>query len=143
MQERGKAIRYHHYCSSVCLERVMDHLKESNCKIGLGGTLVNNLRFEDDIDLIDEDSKSLQEQDEKTRAATEQTVLIVSIGKTQIVVFDDRKIGQEIQIGGKNIENIDKFEYLGTLMTWDNNCSEKIRRQIGKAVGTMAFMRHV
>ena len=121
----------------------MDHLKESNCKIRLGGTLVNNLRFEDDIDLIDEDYKSLQEQVEETRAATEQTVLIVSIGKTQTVVFEDRKIGQEIQIGAKNIENVDKFQYLGSLITWYNNCSEEIRRQIGKAVGTMASMRRI
>ena len=121
----------------------MDHLKESNWKIRLGGTLVNNLRFEDDIDLIDEDYKSLQEQVEETRAATEQTVLIVSIGKTQTVVFEDRKIGQEIQIGGKNIENVDKFQYLGSLITWYNNCSEEIRRQIGKVVVTMASLRYV
>ena len=121
----------------------MDHLKESNCKIRLGRTLVNNLRFEDDIDLIDEDSKSLQEQVEKTRAATEQTVLIVSLGKTQTVVFDDRKIGQEIQIGGKNIEDVDKFQYLGSLITWDNKCSKETRRQIGRAIGTMTSMRHI
>ena len=37
------------------LERVMDHVKESNCGIRLGGTLVNNLKCADDIDLIDED----------------------------------------------------------------------------------------
>ena len=53
------------------LERVMDHVKESNCGIRLGGTLVNNLRFADDIDLINEDYKSLQEQLEKSRATAE------------------------------------------------------------------------
>ena len=121
----------------------MHHVKESNCIIKLGGTQVNNLTFAADIDLIDEDSKSLQEQLEKTRAVAEQTGLIVNIGKTQTVVFDDRKIGQRIQTGGKNIENVDKFQYLGTLIIWDNNCSQETRRQIGKAVGTVAFMRHV
>ena len=40
------------------LERVMDHVKESNYGIMLGGTLVNNIRFADDIDLINEDYKS-------------------------------------------------------------------------------------
>ena len=40
----------------------MDHVKESNYGIRLGGTLVNNQRFVDDIDLINEDSTSLQEQ---------------------------------------------------------------------------------
>ena len=42
------------------LERVMDNVKETNCGLRLNGTPVNNLRFADDIDLIDEDYKSLQ-----------------------------------------------------------------------------------
>ena len=61
----------------------MDHVKESDCGIRLGGTLVNNLRFADGIDLIDEDSRSLQEQLEKTRAVTEQAGLIVNVAKNQ------------------------------------------------------------
>ena len=125
------------------LERVMDHVKESNYGIRLSGVLVNNLRFADDINLIDEDYKSLQEQLEKTRAIAEQAGLFMNIGKTKTMVFGDRKIGQEIQIGDKNIENVDKLEYLGSLITWDNNCSEVIRRQIGKAAGTIASLRHI
>ena len=70
----------------------MDHVKESNCGIRLGGTLVNNLRFADDIDLIDEDYRSLQEQLEKTRAVAEQERLIMNVGKTETMVFSDRKI---------------------------------------------------
>ena len=76
----------------------MDHVKESNCGIRLGGTLVNNLRFADDINLIDEDYKSLEEQFEKTKAAAEQAGLVVNIGKTKTIVFGDRKIEQEIEI---------------------------------------------
>ena len=125
------------------LERVMDHVKESNCEIRLGRTLVNNLRFADDIDLIDEDYRSLQEQVEKIRTVEEQVGLIVSVGKTKIMVFGDRKIEQKIQIGKKNVENVDMFEYLGGLITWDNNSSEEIGRRIGKAAGTMASLRHV
>ena len=42
------------------LERVMDHVKERKNGINISGTLLNNLRFADDIDLIDEDCSSLQ-----------------------------------------------------------------------------------
>ena len=125
------------------LERVMGHMKESNFGIRLSGVLVNNLRFADDISLIDEDYKSLQEQLEKTRAIAEQVGLFVNIEKTKTMVFDDRKIEQKIQIRVKNIEYVDKFGYLGSLITWDNNCSDAIRRQIGKATGTMASLRHI
>ena len=105
------------------LERVMDHVKETNSRIRLGETLVNNLGFADDIDLIDEAYKSIQEQLGKTRAVAEQAGLTVNVGKTKTMVFGDRKIEQEIQIRSKNIESVEKFEYLGSLITWGNNCS--------------------
>ena len=125
------------------LELVMDHAKEANCGIRLGGMLANNLRFANGIDLIDEDYKFLQKQLEKTRAVAEQAGLIVKVGKIKTMVFGDRKIEQAIQVGDKNIENVDKFEYLGSLITWDNNCSEEIRRRIGKEAGTMASLKHI
>ena len=127
----------------VYLERVMDHVKENNCGIRLGGMLVNNLRLADDISLIDENHKFLQEQLGKTRAVAEQAGLTVNVGKTKTMVFGDRKTEQEIQIGSKNVENVVEFEYLMSLITWDNNCSEEIRRRIGKAAGTMGSLRHV
>ena len=116
----------------------MDHVKESNCGIKLGGTLANNLRFAEDIDLLNEDYKSLQEQLMKTRAVAEQAELIVSAAKTKIIVFGDRKIEKEMQIEDKIIENVDKFESLRSLtITWDNSCPQEIRRRIGRAAGTM------
>ena len=121
----------------------MDHVKEGNCGIRLGGTLVNHLRFADDINLIDKNYKSLQKQLEKTRAVLQQAGLNVSLGKTKSMVFGDGKIEQKIQMRDKNIENADKFKYLGSVTTWDNNCSEKIRRRIEKAAGTTASSKHV
>ena len=82
-------------------EWVMDLVKESNCGVRLNETLLNNLRFDDDIDLINEDYKFLQEQLEKTRAAAGQAELIMNVGKTKTMVFGDRNIEQEIQIGDK------------------------------------------
>ena len=38
---------------------------------------------------------------------------------------------------------MDKFEYLGSLITWDNNCSEEIKRRIDKATGAMASIKHI
>ena len=121
----------------------MDHVKESNCGIRLDGILVNNLRFDDNINLINEDCKSLRKPLEKTRAITKQTRLIVNVGKVETTMFGDRKIELELTIGGKSMENVDKFEYLGSLVIWVNNCSEEIRRQMGKEAGTKASLRHV
>ena len=46
-------------------------------------------------------------------------------------------------MAGTTIENVEKFEYLGSLLTWENNCSDEIKRRIGKATGTMASLKHI
>ena len=125
------------------LERVMDQVRQNTCGINISGILINNLRFADDIDLIDEDASSLQRQIELTKAAAEQAGLILNINKTKTMVFGDRNIDSSMQVAGNTIENVEKFEYLGSLLTWDNNCSEEIKRRIGKATGAMASLRHI
>ena len=46
-------------------------------------------------------------------------------------------------MAGTTIDGVDKFEYLGSLITWDNNYSEEIKRRIGKAIDAMAFLKHI
>lgn len=121
----------------------MDQLKENICGINISGTIVNNLRFADDIDLIDENSSSLQNQIELVKKSTEQAGLIINTNKTKTMVFGQQNINYRIQVAGKTIENVEKFEYLESLLTWDNNCSEEIKRRIGKAIGAMTSLKHV
>src|ERR1700722_4237388 len=80
---------------------------------------------------------------ELTKTAVEQAGLILNINKTKTMVFGDRNIDNSIQVAGNTIENVEKFEYLGSLLTWDNNCSEEIKRRIGKATGAMASLKHI
>ena len=99
----------------------MDQVRQTTCGTNIGGTFISNLRFVDDIDLIDEDVSSLQRQIELTKTAAEQAELILNINKTKTMVFGGRNIDNTIQVAGHIIKNVDKFEYLGSLLTWDNN----------------------
>ena len=121
----------------------MDQVRQNTCGINVGGVMINNLRFADDIDLIDEDLSSLQRQIELTKTAAEQAGLMLNINKTKTMVFGDRSIESKIDLAGGTIENVEKFEYLGSLLTWDNNCSEEIKRRIGKATGALASLKHL
>jgi hypothetical protein len=73
----------------------------------------------------------------------EEAGLMVSIKKTKTMVFGDKNIDQQMEINGEHIENVEEFEYLGSLITWDNNCSKEIRRRINKATGAMANLKHM
>ena len=121
----------------------MDHLKENKYGINISGTIVNNLRFADDIELIGEECSFLQKQFETTRIAAEETGLVVNATKTKTMVFGEPNIEEAIQMAGTTIKNVDKFEYLGSLITWDNNCADEIKRRIGKATGAMASLKHI
>ena len=125
------------------LDRVMDQVRQNACGINIGGIRINNLRFADDIDLIDEDVSSLRSQIEQTKEAAEQAGLLLNTNKTKTMIFGERNIDNNIQVAGETIENVEKFEYLGSLLTWDNNCSDEIKRRIGKATGTMASLKHI
>lgn len=125
------------------LERIMDQTTSKNGGINVSGTIINNLRFADDIDLINEDHISLQNQMEQLSKMAKEGGLMVNIKKTKTMVFGDRNIDQQMEVNDEKIENVEEFEYLGSLLTWDNNCSKEIKRRINKATGAMASMKHM
>ena len=53
------------------------------------------------------------------------------------MVFGDRSIDDRIQVAGEIIQNLKKFEYLGSLLTWDHNCAEdqKASRKCDRRTG--------
>jgi len=59
------------------------------------------------------------------------------------MVFGSTKIDRHIELGGEDIENVEEFVYLGSLMSWDNDCSKDIKRRIGKATGAFEGFRKV
>ena len=125
------------------LDRVMDQVRQNTCGINIGALTINNLRFADDIDLLDEDISSLRRQIEQTKDAAEQAGLFLNTDKTKIMIFGERNLDDTIQVVGKTIENVERFEYLGSLLTWDKNCSEETKRRIGKATGALASLKHI
>ena len=58
------------------LERVMDKIKSKEMGVNVSGTLISNLRFADDIDLLNENCTLLHEQIEQLTRKAEETGLI-------------------------------------------------------------------
>ena len=121
----------------------MEKVKQNPCGVNINGNPINNLRFADDIDLIDEDFNNLIKQIEITSDSAKQAGLIINAKKTKIMVFGEKDNNQEIKISGETIENVNKFEYFGSLLTWDNNCTEEIKRRISKATGALPSIKHI
>ncbi|XP_016299301.1 uncharacterized protein LOC107656114 [Sinocyclocheilus anshuiensis] len=98
---------------------------------------------EDDIDLLEEDRVELQGNLDRINEAGEAAGLQINIEKTMTMVFGQEDIEEELEIRGRSIENVTEFVYLGSLLTWDNDCSKEIKRRIARATGVMAGFKTI
>ena len=125
------------------LERVMDGIQNNDTGISVHGYRLNNLRFADDIDLIEERRPTLQANINNLHTAGVAAGLKINIGKTKTLVFGSEMIEERMKVGDKEIENVTEFEYLGSLLTWNNDCGKEIKRRIAKALGAMAGFKNI
>ena len=125
------------------LERVMDQEQGDKKGVCISGEGINNLRFADDIDLLEEDIEEVQNNMDRLVKAAEPMGLRVNIGKTKTMVFGRETVEREIKVNGIAVECVQEFVYLGSLLTWDNDCSREIRRRIAQATGAMAGFNNV
>ena len=125
------------------LERIMDAVRDNGTGVSVQGHRINNLKFADDIDLLEEDDDDLQWNLDRINEAAEAAGLQINIEKTMTMVFGQEDIGKKMEIGGRSIENVTEFVYLGSLLTWDNDCNLEIKRRIAKATGVMAGFKTI
>ena len=120
------------------LERVMDMKQDERQGVCVNGELFDNLRFADDIDLLEHNCERLQRSLNSVAAAAEQMGLRINRAKTKVMVFSDKHPTGMLRLEEEEIEWVEQFVYLGSLITSDNDCSKEIRRRIALATGAMA-----
>ena len=120
----------------VLLERAMMTL-EGDASVTMNGRAVDNLKFADDIDLIEDSWESLQVKTDRLNEAAKKAGLRMNVNKTKTMVFGQKQSEGKIMVDGSALENVEQFEYLGSLITWDNDCSKEIVRRMAKAWSAM------
>ena len=59
------------------------------------------------------------------------------------MVLGKKDIETEIKLNNETIENVSEFVYLGSLLTWDNDCTKEIKRRIALAKGVMTGLNNI
>jgi len=49
------------------------------------------------------------------------------------MVFENDNIDQPVKIDDYTLKNVTRFTYLGSVFTYDNDCSQELWTRIGKA----------
>ena len=112
--------------------------------LSIGGKNLNNVRYADDTVLIADSMEKLQRLVERVDAAGEEMGLRINRKKTECMVISKRNAPAcNIQIGNETINQVDKFKYLGSMITEDSRCENEIRQRIGIAKNAFGKMKNV
>ena len=115
-------------------------LSELEEGVRVGGRLIKSVRFADDKAIVCDSEEGLQEMvNNLNRVAGEYGMKINEL-KTKVMRIAKRHGAPiRIMIAGRNLEEVDSFKYLGSLLNNDGSCSKEIRTRI--AMGKAAFER--
>ena len=78
----------------------MDKIKKEDEGISISGTKINNLRFADDIDLIDEDEERLEDMLNTLNEEGKRYGLTMNFDKTKTMVFGEKEISNKFVVDG-------------------------------------------
>jgi hypothetical protein len=119
---------------NLLLEIVMRLAKgREEMGISIKGRITDNLRFADDVDLIANTSKNLQELTDRVNSSSKRMGLRRNVEKTKTMTIGKQREEMKIKIGDTTLEQVTKFVYLGGVITEDGNCTEDIKRRCGLA----------
>ena len=100
-------------------------LHEAQVGIKTAGRKINNLRYADDITIMEESEEELKSLLMKVKEESVTVGLKLSIQKTKIMAFSPIT---SWQIDEETVETVTDFIFLGSKITADGDCSHEIKR---------------
>ena len=121
---------------NIVMEKVARTLTERQLGAQFRDLSVNCLAYADDIDVITEDVEDTKNIVTEFKEKAEKVGLTINEEKTKIMELTRNpqlQVQSHINISNMNIEVVDKFKYLGMMITTDGNMKEEIDARIGAA----------
>ena len=133
------------YLFNTVLEAVMRIALEKDTEIGIKllGQYVNNLRFADDIDILAESQPDIQKLTDSISETGKKFGLIINEAKTKTMAISKNKEICEIKLNNSNLEQVDQFSYLGSIVSEDGTCVTDITSRIGKAAAVFGNLKTI
>ena len=117
-------------------------LEETQAGIKIAGRNISNLRYADDTTLMAESEEELKSRLMKVKEESQKTGLKLNNKKTKIMASGPISW----QIGGETVETMKDFNFLGSKITADGDCSHEIKRcllLVRKAISSLFNRQHI
>ena len=117
-----------------------DVLEKWDKGINMCGRIVTNLRYSDDITWIAGTKDDLTEIITKVKRASEEAGLYLNVKKTKVMTTGKL---DHIIVDDKNIESVDRFIFLGVLITNDGVTDKELRRRLVMGKCAMGSLKQI
>ena len=115
----------------------MQRTQESAPGVKIYRYAINNLKFADDIDLIEKNCITFQESLDLLIKTDIEYGLEVDIDKTKVMVFGSKSMKNNIKLNGEEGKAVNQFAYLGSLLS-AGECEKEIKRRMVVTYGPLA-----
>ena len=114
---------------NIFLERIVaDALEDHEGTVSIGGRIITNLRFADDIDGLAEEEQALVKLVNHLEEASKAYGMQISAEKTQLMTNNTNGISTDITIDNKKLETVCSFKYLGAIVSNEGSKPEVLSR---------------
>ena len=113
--------------------------------IKAGGRNINNIRYADDTVLITDSEEKLQDLVPALVRASGEHGLKLNVSKTKVMVISkaDNDISANVEVGGVVLEQVQRYKYLGSVVTKDGRSVEEIKTRIAIAKNAFNKVKHI
>ena len=106
----------------------------------IGGRLVSNLRYADDIVLIASSREELQQLVNRVHGAAVSVGMRLNVKKTETMGISDEKSPITVKVGQETLREVHSFKYLGARFNDDATCVEEVKTRLGLARDRMGSL---
>ena len=114
-------------------------LHDNHTSISIGGRPICNLRFADDIDLMDGSNGELQDLTNRATAYG----MEVSTEKNKVMINSTNNIGADISMNCQKLAEVTSFKYLGATLRKNDTCLAEVCIRIVSTTAAMASLKTV
>ena len=119
---------------SECLTKeALDGLGDFNS----GGQIIQTVKYADDLVLMAKEETVLQGMTDKLIETGRSYGMEINVEKTKVMIISKQPSPVTIMIDQKQLENVERFKYLCSMLTNDGRCTCEIKSRI--AIAKAAF----
>ena len=133
---------------NLFLERIMmDAMDGFDGGVSCAGRKIAELRFADDIDLMEASEEGIQELTRRVDNSSKKFGMEISAEKSKVMVAGNKESidGKivNVEVDGKKLEQVTNFTYLGSKLVNDGKSEKEIRIRIGRATSALAKLENI